>query len=167
MVIYDGRVKQHIQPLDVCRVNQMRYKLSALLLVLGLFGLTVVGAANQTTSVKAKFEIDGKETKDKFRILLYVDGAATEPTVSDDGHFFVSALNAEKVDVRFISDKYDLLYEDIYLAKLRGTLIFGVTEHFSDEDPPCKPGQKLVSSYSLDFQPDDAEGTSLIVTVCK
>ena len=137
------------------------------MLALLLIGISVFAGAPQSGLVKAKFEIDGTESKDKFRILLYADGVATEPTVSDDGYFAVPPLNIRKVDVRLISGKYNLLYEDVYLAKLRGTLTFGVNEHLSTKDSHCKRGQKLVSSHSLVFEPDDAEGTGMVVEVCK
>jgi hypothetical protein len=132
-----------------------------------LVGISVFAAGSQSALVKAKFEIDGKESKDKFRIVLYADGVATEPTLSDDGSFSVPALTVQKVDVRLLSGQYNLLYENVYLTKLRGTLTFGVKEHLSTEDSHCKRGQELMSSYSLNFEPDDAEGTGMVVEVCK
>ena len=121
----------------------------------------------QTYPAKAKFEVDGKESKQKFRVLLYVDGAPVEPTVSDDGEFNVPALDVEWVDVRLISGRHDLLYQGVYLKKLYGTLVFGVKKKLSDEEASCKPGKKLVRAYYLKFRPDDAEGTELLVTECK
>ena len=131
-----------------------------------IFSLLMTGGS-QSGSVKAKFEIDGKETKDKFRIVLYADGVATEPTISDDGTFSVPVLNVPKVNVRFISGQYDLFYEDVYVAKLRGTLTFGVTKTLSGHQALCKRGHKLVSSFSLEFDPGDGDGTAMTVTTCK
>ncbi len=131
-----------------------------------LVGFSVLAAATQSVSVKANFEIDGKETKDKFRIVLYVDSIATEPTVFDDGSFFVPPLDVKTVDVQLISGKYNLLYKDVYVAKLRGTLTFDVKQDFSDTDSRCKPGEKLVKFYSLEFDPGDGDGTVMTVNVC-
>jgi len=137
------------------------------MLAILLIGLSIFGAVPQSGLVKAKFQIDGKESKAKFRILLYADGVATEPTISDDGYFSVPPLNVRTVDVRFISGKYNLVYEDVYSGKLRGTLTFGVKKHLSTKDSHCKGGQKLVSSHSLEFEPPDTIGTEMVVEVCK
>ena len=74
-----------------------------------IVSLSLLTGGAQNVTVKAKFQIDGKETKDKFRIILYADGVATETTISDDGTFPVPALNVPKVNVRFLSGQYDLL----------------------------------------------------------
>ena len=145
----------------------MRFKLATLFLAVACSALSFGAVETQTYPVKAKFEADGKESKQKFRVLLYNDGAPIEPTVSEDGQFYVPALNVEKVDVRFISGKHDLFYEDVYLKKLRGNLVFGVKENLSGEEASCESGKKLIAAYYLEFHPDDAEGTALSVTVCK
>jgi hypothetical protein len=126
-------------------------------------------AQGQSTTVKAKFQIDDKETKKKFRIILYANGVATEPSVSTDGSFGLPALNTERVDVRLISGKYNLLYEGIYLNKLQGPLTFQVFtspaafKRLSDLDFSCKAGQKLIAAYNLDY----GDGTEMTVTTCK
>src|SRR5437016_10482615 len=124
----------------------MRIKPLMNLLSLVLVTFSALAAATQTGPVKAKFEIDGKETQDKFRVVLYADGVATEPSISADGNFNVPPLTIPTVDVRLISGKHDLLYKDVYVTKLRGTLTFGVKEHFSGKDSHCKRRQKLLSS---------------------
>jgi hypothetical protein len=137
------------------------------LLSIIIISLSLLTGGAQNATVKAKFQIDGKETKDKFRIVLYADGVATETTISDDGIFSVPALNVSKVNVRFISGQYDLLYEDVYVVKLRGTLTFGVTKTLPGHQALCKRGRRLVSSHSLEFDPGDGDGTAMTVTVCK
>jgi hypothetical protein len=132
-----------------------------------IVSLSLLTGGAQNVTVKAKFQIDGKETKDKFRIILYADGVATETTISDDGTFPVPALNVPKVNVRFLSGQYDLLYEDVYVVKLRGTLTFGVTKTLPGHQALCKRGRRLVSSHSLEFDPGDGDGTAMTVTVCK
>ena len=135
---------------------------SLLSLALGLF----TASASQGGFVKAKFEIDGKETKDKFRILLEVNDQIFEPSVSDDGHFLVPVVNINKVDVRLVSGKHNLLFEEVYVTKLRGTLIFKVKEDLSKVESACKPGHKAIAWHSLEFEPDDAEGTEMTVLAC-
>jgi hypothetical protein len=137
------------------------------LLSIIIISLSLLTGGAQNATVKAKFQIDGKETKDKFRFILYADGVATETTISDDGTFPVPALNVPKVNVHFISGQYDLLYEDVYVVKLRGTLTFGVTKTLPGHQALCKRGRRLVSSRSLEFDPGDGDGTAMTVTVCK
>ena len=138
-----------------------------LAILVGLCYGTLLAQAPST--VKAKFQIDDKETKKPFRIILYANGVATEPTVSIDGSFLLPALKTERVDVRLISGKYNLLYEGIYLNKLQGPLTFQVFtspskfKRLSDLDFSCKAGQKLVAAYNLDY----GDGTEMTVTTCK
>ena|SRR4028118_32835 len=147
--------------------GHMRFKIISVLFAVACFPLLFSEVQARTYPVEAKFEVDGKESKQRFRVVLYADGAPVEPTVTDDGQFYVPTLSVEKVDVRFISGKYDLLYEDVYLKKLRGNLVFGVEENVSAEDAGCEPGKKLLAAYSLEFHPEDAEGTAMIVKVCQ
>jgi len=123
----------------------------------------------QNVPVKVEFKVNDKPTAKKVRIILYVDRVATEPSVSDDGTFLLPAFNTEWVDVRLVSGKYNLLYEHIYLKKLRSALTFRVFTNrsafrrLSDTESKCSPGQKLISAYDLDFH----DGTQVTVTTCK
>jgi hypothetical protein len=148
-------------------VRVVRFRVAVMLLAAACAALPPRVAGAQTYPVRAKFEVDGKESKRKFRVLLYADGAPIEPTVSDDGKFYVPALDIEWVDVRLISGKHDLLYQGVYLKKLRGSLTFGVKENLSGEEAACEPGKKLVAAYYLEFHPDDAAGTVLSIKVCE
>jgi hypothetical protein len=144
-------------------------KLATQVFALVLAGLCCAAALAQTVTVKAKFEIDGKETKKKVKIILYVNGVATELPVFDDGAFLFPALDSQSVDVRLISGKHNLLYKDIYLNKLRGPLTFRVFtsraafNRLSDTESKCLSGQKLISAYDLNF----GDGTQMTVTTCK
>src|SRR4051812_26933059 len=75
---------------------------------------------------KVEFKIDEKPTTKKIRLILYANGHATESNVADDGTFTLPALDAEWVDVRLISGKYNLLYEQVFLKKLDSDLTFRV-----------------------------------------
>lgn len=144
-------------------------KLVTQLLSLALASLCCTAVLAQTVTVRAKFEIDGKETKKKFKIILYANGVATETRISEDGSFSLPTLNAQWVDVRLISGKYNLLYEKIYLNKLRGPLTFRVFtsrsafDRLSDTDSKCLPGQKWRAAHDLDY----GDGTTVTVTTCK
>jgi hypothetical protein len=123
----------------------------------------------QDVPIKVEFKIDEKPTTKKVRIVLYADGRATEPNVSNDGRSLLPALDAEWVDVRLVSGKYNLLYEHIFLKKLRGDLTFRVFtsraafRRLSDTESKCAPGQNLTLAYDLNFH----DGTQVTVTTCK
>jgi hypothetical protein len=123
----------------------------------------------QESPVKLEFKVDQKGTNKKIRIILYANGVATEPHVSDDGTFLFPSLDDEWVDVRLLSGKYDLLYTHIYLKKLRGPLTFRVFtsrsafNRLSDTESKCLPWQKLIKAYDLNF----GDGTQVTVTTCK
>jgi len=141
--------------------------LNATLLVSLCFGTIL--SQGQTTRVKATFLVDDKETKKPFRIIFSTIGTVTQPTISADGSFSLPMLNAEKVDVSVISGKYNLLYEGLYFNKLAGPLTFQVftslakLKRLSDLDFKCKPGQKLIAAYGLNY----GDGTEMFVTTCR
>lgn len=148
----------------------MELNLIQTLVLLGAIAAVGVSASGQSLPVRAEFKIDGKESTQNFRIMLYADGMPVEPTVSDDGQFYVPPMNVEQVDVRFIAGKHDLFYEGVYFKKLRGRLIFGVNTKPSASDAACLkeyPKKKVVAVYSLEFEPEDAEGTEMVVSICK
>jgi hypothetical protein len=135
-------------------------------LILVLLALSIAHGGAQAGIVHAKFKVDGKESKDKFRIILYVNDEPIEPTVSDDGNFLMPVVNLNKIDIRFISGEHDLRYDGVYVSKLRGTLTFGVRQDLSKVESHCKPTQKLVAQYSIEFDDDDAEATAMTIDVC-
>jgi hypothetical protein len=164
-------VARSTPPFGVFLLKLVRSKLPICVGVAILVGLCCTAAVSQgqPVRVKAKFLIDEKETKKPFRIILSANGVITEPSISADGSFLLPTLNAERVDVRLVSVKYNLFYEGIYFGKLAGPLTFQVFtsasafKRLSDLDFNCKPGQKLVTAYNLDY----GDGTEVTVTTCK
>jgi len=113
--------------------------------------------------------IDEKPTTKQIRIILYAKGHTTEASIADDGTFILPTLDAEWVDVRLVSGKYNLFYERVFLKKLDSDLTFRVFTNraafrrLSDTDDKCPPGQSLSSAHDLDFH----DGTQMVVTTCK
>src|SRR5438128_1712190 len=95
--------------------------------VLTVVILTLVGSVSaQNHCVKVKFEVDGKEVDQKFRVLLYFDNKILEPTVV--GNSFISPAelkDQEKVNVRFLSGGYDLSFESVYVTKFNTDWVVG------------------------------------------
>ena len=129
---------------------------------------TWVATLAQGVSRKVEFKIDEKPTTKKIGIILYSNGHATETNIADDGTFILPTLDAEWVDVRLISGKYNLLYEHIFLKKLDNDLTFRIFtgrkafRRLSDTEAKCAPGQNVTSAYDLNFH----DGTQVTVTTC-
>jgi hypothetical protein len=151
----------------------MKIKLISLGLIIFSVMLLANAANGQTEPIKVRFQIDGEESHQPFRIQLVLNQLVLKPEVKNDSFFLPGELaNQEKVDVRFISGKYDLYYDDVHLSKFSdgGEFVFGVDNKPFDEDhlratPP--PGQKLQFVYYLEFLPKDVCGTALTVHVFK
>lgn len=150
----------------------MKIKLVSLGIVFS--ALLMAKAANgQTEPIKVKFEVDGKESHQPFRIQLVLNKLVLKVKVENGSFFLPGELaNQEKVDVRFISGKYDLYYDDVYLTKFSNVaeFVFGVDNKPFDEDhlrvaPP--PGQELQFVYYLEFSPKDGCGTATTSYVFK
>jgi hypothetical protein len=107
-------------------MNFMKDKFPTFVFAILVFCCSGIVAQPQQSPVKVEFKVDEKATNKRIRIILYANGVATEPAVSNEGTFIFPSLADEWVDVRLISGKYDLLYSHIYLNKLRGPLIFRV-----------------------------------------
>jgi len=138
------------------------------LFCLALASTWVVSVA-QGVPRKVEFKIDEKPTTKQIRIILYAKGHTTEASIADDGTFILPTLDAEWVDVRLVSGKYNLFYERVFLKKLDSDLTFRVFTNraafrrLSDTDDKCPPGQSLSSAHDLDFH----DGTQMVVTTCK
>ena len=121
----------------------------------------------QDEPIKVKFEINGKESSQPFKIFLSVGGGAIfKPTITDNSFVLPLELrSAKKVQLRFKSGKYDLDYGEIYLLKFDGEMIFGVDdapfdeEHIKDNPSPEK---ELLLVYYL-----ESVGTVLTTYVYK
>lgn len=76
-------------------------------------GLTLnrqqAGSQSRLDFVNVKFEVDGKEKKKNFKIVLYLNNQIIEPLLVEGGFLVPPELkNQEHVDVRFKSGRYDL-----------------------------------------------------------
>lgn len=147
----------------------MKIKLVSLGLIILSVLLMAQAANGQTEPIKVKFIVDGEEVHQPFKIQLVLNQLVLKPRIKDGSFFLPGELaNQEKVDVRFISGKYDLYYDDVYLTKFSdgGEFVFGVDNKPFDEDhlrdaPP--PGRELQFVYYLTFMPRNFEGTELTV----
>ena len=145
----------------------MRITICSAILVIGCAFLFSIAANAQTDSIKVKFEIDGKESHQPFRILLSANGASFEPPIIDNSFTFPPELRShEKVGVRFICGKYDLNYGEVNLSKFSGEMIFGIDKKpFAEENLPTEPppDKELVGIYYIRFEPDKGAATMLVV----
>ena len=124
----------------------------------------------QTDCVKIKFEVDGKEVKQKFKIILYDNNKAIEPLVSENGFTVpLEIRNSEKVNVRFLSGEYDLFFESVYLPKFKTDWVVGIDRKPFDKDnlPQSQPEKELLLIYYINFVPKDGDGTRMLVEVYK
>lgn len=144
-------------------------------LALAVCVLALVGSVSaQSQCVRIKFEVDGKEVDQKFRVLLYVDNKVMEPTVVGKSFVVPPELKGqEKVNVRFLSGEYDLFFESVYLTKFNTDWVVGVdTPPFDNEniasENPDPPGKTLSVIWYIDFVPKDkGDGTRVVVKVYK
>lgn len=124
-------------------------------IVLACCALAFGETANaQTDQIKVRFRVDGKEVHHPFRIEISLNGFVLKPKV-ENGSFPYPAelLNDEKVDLRFISGKYDLDFENVPLKKFHDIVISVDNRPFAEEnlssDPP--PDKELVFIYSISY----------------
>jgi hypothetical protein len=128
----------------------------------------------QTDCVKVKFEVDGKDVNQKFKIILYVNNEVIEPPVSANGFTVPPEIkSSEKVNVRFLSGEYDLLFESVYVPKFKTDWTIGIDkppfdkENIASENPD-PPNKELLIIYYIDFVPKNkGDGTRMVVKVYK
>ncbi len=120
-------------------------KLTILILVCCSAMLTVKA---QTNCVKVKFEVDGKEVRQKFKIVLYFNNAIIEPSVSKKGFAVPLEIgDSNEVSVRFLSGEYDLFFDSLHISALDTDWIVGIDNRPFDKDniepeepaPPVQP----------------------------
>ncbi|GIU81252.1 MAG: hypothetical protein D6687_09760 [Acidobacteria bacterium] len=104
--------------------------------------------------VKFSFEVDAKPTKEKFKVLLYVDGAIIEPEMCDSS--FIVPLEIQRhefVSVRFVSDKYDLYFDEVPVNSFKSDWEIGVDyKPFETENiNPERSYEKVTYIYYLKF----------------
>jgi hypothetical protein len=154
-------------------VKVKKKKIKTLALV--VCALAFVGSVSaQSQCVRIKFEVDGKQVDQKFRVLLSVDNKVIEPTVVGKSFIVPPELkDQEKVNVRFLSGQYDLSFESVYLTKFNTDWIVGIdtppfdSENIASENPD-PPGKTLSVIWYIDFVPKDkGDGTRVVVKVYK
>lgn len=131
--------------------------------------VAINSAQAQDRKVKVlRFEVDKKEIKSSFKIILYLNDKEIEP-VRDGNSFFVpQEVDNSIVTVRFISSGYDLLFHPIYPAKFDTDWIIGVDKKPFDADnvsPEETRNVKMV--YYAQFISREGDGTILVVSVLK
>ena len=145
-----------------------KYLVSAMTLyIVALFAMTV---SAQSKSVEFRFEVDGAPKKGHPRIVLYAGDEKVEASISDSDFVFPSSLQKyEKVDVRFISGKYNLLFESVYLSKFEGEWVIGVDRKPFDKDniASAQPGRHIREIYYINFNPLHGDGTRMVVITYK
>jgi hypothetical protein len=120
-----------------------------------------------------KFEVDGKEVDQEFRVLLYVDNKVIEPRRVGSRFIVPPELkDNEKVHVRFLSGKYDLSFDPVYAPKFETDWVVGIdnapfdSENVDSENPD-PAGKRLLVIWYLDSVPKEGDGTRLVVKVYK
>ena len=145
-----------------------------MLLLLGWSTLLITSVTAQTHVVKIRrFEVDGKALHKPFKILLYVDGRVIKPARIGNRFVVPSEIEHHKtVDVRFISEKYNLFFQSVDNSKFGTDWIVGVDnkpfdeENIASEDPDPQR-QALVGIYYLEFLSKKGLDTRMVVKTYK
>jgi hypothetical protein len=136
-----------------------------------ILGCLVVLNSTQAQDRKVKivrFEVDNKEIKSDFKIMLYLNNKKIEP--SRDGNSFLvpQEIDNSVVTVRFISDGYDLLFHPIYPSKFDTDWIVGVDKKpFDTDNASPQEARNLKMIYYLQFVSPNGDDTILVVNVHK
>lgn len=142
-------------------------KLNLLIAILACFAISSVQAQDRKVKM-LRFEVDKKEIKSDFRIILYLNKKKIEP-IRDGNSFSVpQEINNSVVSVRFISAGYDLLFYPIYPSKFDTDWIIGVDKKpFDPDDASPQEARNLKMIYYLQFVSHDGDDTILTVNVRK
>jgi hypothetical protein len=111
-------------------------------------------AIAQPNPIKIRFEIDGKHVRQPFRINVFRNGLVFRPKIAHGTFVFPPELLAdEKVNLRFISGKYDLYFENIPLRTFNDITIGVDNRPFAEGNLPSKslPNRELVLVYYISF----------------
>jgi hypothetical protein len=151
----------------------MRLKQLTVLIVVCCSAMLTGPAGAQINSMKVKFEVDGKEVKQKFKVMLYIDGEAIEPPVSEGGFIAPPEVrNSQKIGVRFLSGEYDLFFDPVRESAFGTDWIVGVDNKPFDEEnsaseEPGPPDKELSVIYYLTFVSKKGLDTRMVVKVYK
>ena len=122
----------------------------------------------QSEMVKVNFEIDGKEVREKFTIMIYTGDKIIEPCIGEDGFVVPPEVKKyEKVGVRFLSAGHDLYFDSVYRSKFETDWVVGVDRKpFAPENlssPRSRKKTKLI--YYLNFISKTGDGTRMVIEV--
>jgi hypothetical protein len=130
----------------------MRAKL-LISIILACCALTFVETVNaQTNPIKVRFRVDGKEVHQPFKIEISHNGFVLKPKVENDTFFYPPEfLNDEKVNLRFVSGKYDLDFGNIPLKEFNEIDIGVDNKPFEEENLPSEtsPDKELAFIYYI------------------
>lgn len=145
----------------------MRFRKLIALMLVCCCSVMLTGTVNaQTNCVKVKFEVDGKEVRQRFKVLLYVNNEVIEPLMSENGFTVPPEIkDSEKVNVRFLSREYNLFFESVYLPKFKTDWVVGIDRKpFAKENlPQSQPDKELLGIYYITFVPKDGLETRIVV----
>jgi len=114
----------------------------------------VNSAIAQTNPIKIRFEIDGKHVHQPFRIEISRNGLVLRPKITNGAFVFPPELLAdEKVNLRFISGKHDLYFENVPLKTFNDITIGVDNKPFAEGNLPIEalPNRELVLVYYISF----------------
>lgn len=103
----------------------MKKVISVVFLVFLVF-LASNGTA-QDNRVKFEFKVDTEPVEEKFKVILYADGGIIEPEIIDNSFIVPLEIQQQKfVDVRFVSEKYDLYFQEVPISAFKSKWEIGV-----------------------------------------
>lgn len=119
--------------------------------------------------VPVKFEVDGKEMHQRFKVLLYVNDQIIEPRLVDGGFIVPPELKSAKyAEVRFLSGPYDIFFGSVYPAKFSTDWTVGVdTKPFDPENVRDDTAKSTQIIYYINFESKLGDGTKLTVEARK
>jgi hypothetical protein len=124
--------------------------------------------------VRVKFEVDGKERLQSYKIFIYVNNQMLVPTLVDGGFIVPPELKTPEFDkhieLHFMSGDYELVLKDLNKDNFDSEWLLGVTNPPFKEQPDLplvKDGKKLRLIYYVEFHPRNAEGTGWVKRVYK
>jgi hypothetical protein len=119
--------------------------------------------------VKVSFERDGKPVEQRFKILIYAEEKIIEPLRFENGFVIPPEIrNLEKVSVRILFGRHNVLFEPIYLSKFGTDWVVGVyNKPFDREYVNSEDAKKVKIIYYLRFVSDTGDSTQLILRVLK
>jgi hypothetical protein len=140
------------------------------LVLVGYLTVMSTTANSQSPEMKVRFKVDGQEVKKpEFKVLIQVNGQTLEPKITNDGFTVPQEIGEyQKIDVRFISGKYDLLFSSLTRLHFDSEWVIGVDNppfEIQDDDSPPETGKDLVLIYFIEFHPEHAEGTRWVTKV--